>query len=64
MAEETKAKRPWWKRKTELGVGLMLVGAVLSVFPVTAPASVIVIKVGELLTAAGVVHRNLKGESN
>lgn len=66
MPTETKpevAKRPWWKRKTEIGVGLMIFGGILSLIPYTAPISGIVIKAGEILTGVGVIHRNLKGQT-
>lgn len=55
-------KRPWYKRKTELGIGLMIIGEIMVFIPVTAPFSPIVIKAGMLVSGIGVVHRNIKGD--
>jgi hypothetical protein len=58
MAEE---KRPWWKRKSEAGVALMLMGAVMHFIPITAPVAGWVFYAGSALAGVGVVHRNIKG---
>ncbi len=62
MANEIK-KRPWWQRKTELGVCLMILGAIMHFIPVTSPIAGVVMKAGEILTGVGVIHRNIKGEA-
>lgn len=56
----TDKKRPWYLRKTEIGVILTIVGEVLVFVPVTAPYAPVVIKIGSLLAGIGVAHRNIK----
>jgi len=65
MADEIKTKKPraWWKRKTEQGLAIVIVGEILGLIPVTAPLSPIVVKIGILWGGIGVVHRNIKEEA-
>ncbi len=56
-------KRPWWTRKTEIGMGITIIGEIMALIPVTAPISPIVVKIGILIAGVGVVHRNIKGQS-
>jgi hypothetical protein len=56
-------KRRIWTRKTEIGVGITILGEIMALIPVSAPFSPIVIKIGMLVAGVGVVHRNLKGQS-
>ena len=60
---EPEKKRKWWQRKTELGVLLMITGAIMHFIPITAPIASTVTKAGEILTGVGVIHRNLKGQA-
>ncbi len=65
MTEETpKAiKRPFWQRKTEIGMGITIIGEIMALIPATAPIAPIVIKIGILIAGVGVVHRNIKRQS-
>ena len=64
MPDEQKTeKRHWWQRKTELGVCLMIMGAVMHFIPITAPVAGTVTAAGEILAGVGVIHRNLKGQA-
>ncbi len=56
-------KRYWWQRKTELGVCLMIVGAVMHFIPATAPIAGTVTTAGQVLAGIGVIHRNIKGDA-
>ena len=55
-------KRPWWTRKTELGMVITIIGEIMALIPVTASISPIVVKIGILIAGVGVVHRNIKGQ--
>ena len=61
--EDKKNKRPWWKRKTEIGMAITIAGEIMALIPATAPIAPIVVKIGVLIAGVGVVHRNLKGQS-
>jgi len=62
MPDEEK-KRPWWRRKTEIGMGITILGEILALIPYTASVSPIVVKIGVLIAGVGVVHRNIKGQA-
>ena len=55
-------KRPFWQRKTEIGMAITIVGEIMALIPATAPVSSIVVKIGILIAGVGVVHRNIKGQ--
>ncbi|MDO9548162.1 MAG: hypothetical protein Q7J65_04255 [Candidatus Marinimicrobia bacterium] len=54
------ARRPFWLRKTDDGVLLVLIGIAMAFFPATKEYCLDVIKIGGALAGVGVVHRNIK----
>jgi len=53
-----KAKeRPWWKKKTNIGLILYAVGETMALIPVTMPFSPIVKAVGGILAGYGISDR-------
>lgn len=55
MTEEK--KRPWWKKKTNIGLILLGISKTFLFFPVTAPFSPILETVGMILTGYGIANR-------
>ncbi len=54
---ESKDNRPWYRKKTNLGLIVMSLGAVMQVIPVTALAAPMVYSVGTILAGYGVADR-------
>ena len=54
------ARRPFWLRKTDDGVLLVIIGIAMAFFPATKEYCLDIIKIGGAIAGVGVVHRNMK----
>lgn len=57
---EQKTTRPWWRKKTTIGVGLVALSKLLVVFPATAPFAPFTEAVGMALAGYGIYDRDKK----
>ena len=57
---EKKDTRPFWRRKTDIGIWIAIAGEIMAFIPFTAPYAPVIIKIGMVLAGAGIVHRNIK----